>query len=108
MLDGRDLLWFGAVVFGLYGVMVLYTSRRIAETGTITATEWWVKLQVMGTSLVGYKSGGTVSGLAGLERPALLRPLFVGQYVAAGFWLIVGALDGISRVNVMELRELSF
>jgi hypothetical protein len=34
--------------------------------------------------------------------------LFVGEYVAAAFWSVIGALDGLMKFDVLALQTLSF
>ena len=51
-------LWFSALVFCVYSVMVLFASRLIAETSMVKMQLWLFRSHKWTTSLVGYKSGG--------------------------------------------------
>lgn len=68
-------MWFGAVVFGVYAALVLYASRLVAETGMVKLQRYSFKPHLWSASIVGYKSGGTVTGLGGVAKPALLKPM---------------------------------
>lgn len=91
-------LWFSGLVFLVYAVMVLYAARLVAETGMVKLDRYWIKPHLWTSSILGYKTGGTVAGTDGTIRPAQLRPLgvFSLAYVPMliGVHLLPNAMTG--------------
>ncbi|OGG47860.1 MAG: hypothetical protein A3F84_03075 [Candidatus Handelsmanbacteria bacterium RIFCSPLOWO2_12_FULL_64_10] len=75
-------LWFAALVFGVYGLVVLFVARLVAEIGLLTAWSGWLLPQMVAIQFCGYRGGEAGAAAAvGAAKPPLLKGLSVLSFV---------------------------